>query len=416
MLAVSGDKGFNRYFWQVYNDTKTRPKDVFDRLDHFDSELERYGVREITEGCEKVESQEERVRDYASLLNSERWPKQTDWVVLEHDAECRILIEQLRGAGNIRVSNARFWFLTYDGKLPRFARRVPENGDPEPELPFCISPSALVQIIRALTPRTEDFETTVVDLLTSPFVGYRRAVDPAVVQEVIGRMDHFNDASPGTALAVLMDTAKVQEIEDAVSTADEDTVEEAVKTAYSTKAREMEEAVIASQERAAKAEQARDEAQARISEIEEEHARRRAADEQAQRERQTEWEREREALQDQIAKEGDARGSAESAADERIKKLEDKLADHDERRQRNRQIAIGVTLILVGMMIGLVPALVLFSGKWAIAGAAVAGLGIVLIGVRVILGPKLGGEFWMWLAAIAAIGGIAAVITATISH
>lgn len=196
MLRLSGEKGFNRFFWQVYSEKKTSPKDIFDRLEHFDSELDRFGVKVITEGCGKVEKQGERIRLYSSLLNSERWPEQREWVVLEHDAKCRLPVEQLRGDGNIRVSNARYWFLTYDGKLPRFASRVPDNGDAIPELPFCISPSAWVQIIRALTPRTDDFDRTVVDLLTSPFVGYRRAVDPAVLKEVVGRMDHFEDASP----------------------------------------------------------------------------------------------------------------------------------------------------------------------------------------------------------------------------
>ena len=139
------------------------------------------------------------VKLYASLVGAERWPYQREPVVLEHDAKCRLLVERLRGEGNLTISNARFWFLTYDTKLPRFAERVPDNGDEAPGLPFCISPSAWVQITRALTPRTEDFDRTVVDLLTSPFVGYRPGINSAVVQEVVGRMDHFEDASPEMA-------------------------------------------------------------------------------------------------------------------------------------------------------------------------------------------------------------------------
>jgi hypothetical protein len=135
-------------------------------------------------------------------------------------------------------------------------------------LPFCISPSAWIQIIRALTPRTEDFDRTVVDLLTSPFVGYRTAVEPSVVQEVVGRMDHLEDASPEMAIAVLTDTAKVSEIERAVSTEDEETVEEAVRVAYSTKAREMEDAVAASEQRVAKIETALREAEEPAANIE----------------------------------------------------------------------------------------------------------------------------------------------------
>lgn len=103
-------------------------------------------------------------------------------------------------------------------------------------------------------------------------------------------MDHFQDASAETALAVLTDTAKIHGIEEAVETEDEQTVEETVRAAYSAKAREMEEAVVASQQRAAKAEQARNEASASIVELEAEHARQREAAAYAECERQAEWE------------------------------------------------------------------------------------------------------------------------------
>ena len=83
-----------------------------------------------------MDQQDERVRDYSSLLNSERWPYQKEWIVLEHDAKCRLPVERLRGEGNLCVSNARYWLLIYDETLPRFAARVPESDDAVPELPF----------------------------------------------------------------------------------------------------------------------------------------------------------------------------------------------------------------------------------------------------------------------------------------
>ncbi len=359
MLRASGDKGFRRYFWESYTKTKARPKDVFDRLEHFETDLkQRYGINEIDEGCRRVEAQGERIQLYASLLNTERWPEQREWVVLEHDAKCRLLVEQLRGAGNIRVSNARFWFLTYDGKLPRFAMRVPDNGDPAPELPFCVSPSAWVQIIRALTPRTADFDRTAVDLLTSPFVGCRPAVNAAVVQEVIGRMDHFEDASPETALAVLTDTAKVTEIESAVATKDEETVEAAVGAAYSAKAREMEEAVAASEAWAAKAEEALAEAETRIAVVEDQRARDRQAADQKHREHQEVWEQERKELQEQIAQVEGARAGEAQAADERIRRLEEWRDKHSAKAWRNVRIASGGGLMIFGLALGFVLGLV----------------------------------------------------------
>jgi hypothetical protein len=416
MLRLSGDKGFNRFFWQAYNEKRTHPKDVFDRLEHFDSELEKYGIAVVTAGCAAIESQDEQVRLYASLLNSERWPEQREWVVLEHDAKCRLVVERLRGAGNVRVSNARYWFLTYDGKLPRFASRVPDNGDRVPELPFCISPSAWVQIIRALTPRTEDYDRTVVDLLTSPFVGYRRAVDPAVVREVIGRMDHFEDASPETALAVLTDTAKVRDIEHAVSAEDEETVELTIQAAYSAKAREMEAFAAASQQRAARAEEAQAEAEERLAAVEAARIRDQQAADDVHRQRQADWHTERAALHDQLAEARDARESAASMADERLLKLEDWREKHSKRQQHIIRILVGAGLIITGLAIALVLSLVVLNNKWAIAGAAVGGTGTLLVGVRILVPSRFRDEFWPWIGLLAACAAVAVTVAAASPH
>ncbi len=87
MIRTSGDKGFNRLFWQTYKDKKTQPKDVFDRLDHFDQELAGYGITEDKHGCTQIDQQEDRIKLYASLVGAVRWPYQKDPIVLEHDAK-----------------------------------------------------------------------------------------------------------------------------------------------------------------------------------------------------------------------------------------------------------------------------------------------------------------------------------------
>lgn len=427
MLRTSGDKGFNRLFWQIYKDKKTQPKDVFDRLDHFDKELAKYGIHEVPEGCARIEKQEDRIKQYASLVGAERWPYPKEFVVLEHDAKCRLLVEQLRGDGNLSLSNARYWFLTYDTKLPRFAKRVPDNGDQPPELPFCISPSAWVQIIRALTPRTEDFDRTVVDLLTSPFVGYRVAVNPAVVEEVIGRMDHFDDASPEMAIAVLTDSAAVSEIEDAVSTEDDDSVEESVMRAYSTKAREMEEAVAASEQRVAEMQTALAEAEAKAAEAEAERVRAReearAAEgrereeaESAQLHHQRDrdrWEEEKHSLQHQIAdmkRHRDTATEKADAAERRIQTMETRMDAVEEGRKRTRRIVGGILIMATGVALAVIAALLVFTNDWAIGGGIIAGAALVLLGLRIAVGKKLGGEIVVWASLLAALAAIVVAI------
>lgn len=411
MLQGSGDKGFDRFFWQTYNKSKTQPKDVFDRLEHFERELEKFGIREVREGCKAVEKQGERIKLYSSLLNSERWPLQKDWVVLEHDSKCRLLVERLRGEGNARFSNARMWFLTYDSILPRFAKRVPDNGDEVREPPFCVSPSAWVQIIRALTPRTEDFDRTVVDLLTSPFLGYRRAVDPAVVQEVIGRMDHYEDASPELAIEVLADTAKVGEIEQALKLGIDEKVEEVVRSAYSSKARELQEAAAEGAKKAAKASRERQEAASRAERADTHRQRERAEKEEVEerlREERESWKAEREGLADQAEE-------ASRTAEQTSQELREHKQQQANQRRRNRRVAAGVGVILLGILIAIVLPLTVIDGKWAITGVVVGGTAISLVGVRILAGSKWGGEIVLWGTLLVAIAAIA-VAVALASH
>ena len=402
MLLTSGDKGFNRLYWQAYNQNKTQPKDVFDRLEHFEAELERYGIKKLDAGCTAVDQQKERVRDYSSLLNSERWPYQKEWIVLEHDAKCRLLVERLRGDGNLRVSNARYWFLTYDATLPRFAARVPDNGDDTPELPFCVSPSAWVQIIRALTPRTADFDKTVVDLLTSPYVGYRTAVNPTVVQEVIGRMDHFEDASPELALTVLTDTAKVHEIENAVATKNGETVAAAVTAAYSTKAQEMEAAVAASVEQAAHAEKERRAAEALAEDREQALTRSKEEVEHTQREIAAA----RESLEAESRRSSAELERTVKERDDATNVLRAERQAAQDHRRRIRRVAIGLAVLIAGMAIVIAVPLAVVSGKSAIAGSVIGGIAVILLGTRIIAGRDWGGEIVTWGSLLVAVAAI----------
>jgi VIT1/CCC1 family predicted Fe2+/Mn2+ transporter len=392
MLQASGDKGFNRLFWQAYKDKKTQPKDVFDRLEHFEQELASYGVAETSEGCTRIEQQEDRIKLYASLVGAERWPYVKEPVVLEHDAKCRLLVERLRGDGNLTLSNARYWFLTYDNKLPRFAKRVPDNGDEVPEMPFCISPSAWVQIVRALTPRTDDFERTVVDLLTSPFVGYRRAVNPNVVQEVVGRMDHMEDASPEMAVAVLTDTAAITEIEKAVATGEEEVVEEKIRVVYNSKVREMQDALETNERRILEMQTALEAAEQRVETAR--GAEREGAEVELAQARDA-WEDEKATLKaDLSAVKHDRKAAGERAdqADKRIATMELRIEDDDARRKRARRIAAGLLLICLGVAVALVASLVIFSDAWAIGAGIVAGTVLSVLGARIAVGKAWGGE------------------------
>ena len=60
--------------------------------------------------------------------------------------------------------------------------------------------------------RTEDYEKTVVDLLTSPYLRYRGRISYGTVQEVVGLIDLFNGVTPELAAKVLLNGALLREV------------------------------------------------------------------------------------------------------------------------------------------------------------------------------------------------------------
>jgi hypothetical protein len=212
MVLAASEKGFDRAFWIAYRDKNMSRQDFFDRAAHFEHDLEKLGVTVVDNGCNRVEGRTEELAAYVSLLDHVGGPRWKETVVLEHDAKHRILIEQLRGDGHLEFRNARYWFLTQDSRLPVFARLSPDGRGEIEGLPFCMTSSAWAQIVRAFTPRTADWDQMVVDLLASPYVGWKRGVSLPAVLEVVARVDQYADTSVDLAWEVLADTAKMAEV------------------------------------------------------------------------------------------------------------------------------------------------------------------------------------------------------------
>jgi hypothetical protein len=331
--------------------------------------------------------------------------------VMEHDVKHRLLVERLRGDGHVRFSNARYWFLTQDSKLPRYASTT-LDGDPV-EMPFCVSTSAWAQVMGAFTPRTADYDQTIVDLLATPYVRYRGAINPRVVEEVVGRIDQFEGADASLASEVLADTALVRDIAQAES--DDDRLAK-IENAFVIKAQELrrhlEEAVAREAETRDAAAEAADDA-----ELEAAH---RALVEDALRQEREERERTEQELRDRVAEEAAARLRAENqaleatAAAER-ERQEREAAEHvlgdqiSELRRLLRWVAAGV-LIAIGLGVGIGPLVSgALSGAWAIVIALCSGALLVAAGLVMGLGAKHGGRVVAWL--VAAVGFVGTVYT-----
>jgi len=126
----------------------------------------------------------------------------------------RLLVRRLRGEGNRRFANAGFWFLTLDSSLPRYDSIARAGAA---ELPFCITNGVWLQVTRAFTPRTADFDQTLTDLMASPYVRYRGRIAYDTVREVVSRVELFSGATPDLAASVLFNTALLREVSHAQS-------------------------------------------------------------------------------------------------------------------------------------------------------------------------------------------------------
>lgn len=409
MVQVSGEKGYSLDFWRTFREFGTTPQDYFERVAHFEYEFPKLGIEIVDESCAKIDAQEQLVEDYAALLDRIlAYPRHED--VLRHDAKHRLLVERLRGDGNIRFSNARCWFLTQDTYLPRFAERMPDPDLPAPELPFCITPSAWLQVMRALTPRTEDYEQTVVDLLASPFVGYQRPVDQKAVREVVGRLEDQKDRSPELALAVLQDTALVHEI--AVARGPQQVAAE-VERAYSTKTRELQEQAAGAAQRASEEQAKREQAEERARMIErdrdDERARREGLEADMRREQEART-REQDELRQEIETARQESQGAIDAERRQREQLEARIAQTAQRRRKASAAAVAVAAAVAAILL-LVLGVV--SGTWGTVAVITGALTVISLAVRVGLGEKWGAEALGWVGAIAGIlGTVVAIVLA----
>lgn len=250
MAMKSGENAVTKAYWLKYRDSGIRPKDFFEYYQHVETLLEEHDVRVADEGCVAVDRNRDGIDAQLVVLERFLGGRDIGDVVKEHDVKHRLLIERLRGDGNIGFANARYWFLTRDSKLPRYAMATVDGS--AVNLPFCVSTSAWLQVIRAFTPRTDDFDQSLTDLLATPYLRYRGGpgVQSQVVDAVVARVDHYRGATPRLAAEVLADTALVERIS-AARTAEE-TVEQ-IELAFVAKSDELRHRAEAAERREADA-------------------------------------------------------------------------------------------------------------------------------------------------------------------
>lgn len=405
------EESFVSAYWRKYKESGVSPHDFFEFYAALETLLAEAGIKVVADGCKRVDKYRDAVDEQVLLLDRVLLREKAD-VVKRHDAKHRLLVENLRGAGNVRFSNARYWFLTQDSALPRYAQL--STADDKVGLPFCVSVSAWTQTVRALVPRTRDLDGALVDLLASPYIRYRGAISAQVVQEVVGRIDQYKDTNERFAAEVLMDAAFMRDVartEDPharTTKIDNAIVAKAgqlhVKLEAAT-AREIEqrEALRAVEAERVSGHRALVEAHEQIRELEE-RLRRQAETEQRLSSGLRMAERQRAETEQQAAE-------RVRVTDAEKRGLETQLAEHERRLDAYSAvgrwllagclIACGIALPAILVTVGVV------SGVWAVTAICVAAIGLVVLGLSIGFGLK---EFWRILGGAAILLGLIAAV------
>jgi hypothetical protein len=389
--------------------------------------LEAHGVGVVTEGCAAVNQNRKAIDQQLVLLDRFLGERDKDEAVKEHDVKHRLLIERLRGEGNVTFTNARYWFLTRDSKLPRYAMATVDSETVE--LPFCAGTSAWVQVMRAFTPRTEDFDKSLVELLATPYLRYRGGpgVSSRVVDAVIGRVDAYKGASPKLAAEVLADTALTESIAAAQTEADRDAQ---VEHAFIVKSEELRDRAQASEIREARLREQRQAAEEvarrsqselkalhdRLAALESESEEQRVARERQAEEQQLEEQKRRETEEAEraVVDEQERRAREEREA-------ERQTSMDDERKRRHvaeRRLAVGGAVTMTVLALAVCVAAFVSHVGVAILIAMLSAAALLLCGaVRLALGRERGPKVIAFLFGFSGIVGlIVSIVVAAAAH
>lgn len=160
------------------------PKDFLAKTDNIKDVLESYNIKEKTDYSKSIKGTKEFyeiVKKLKSLTNKEE-------SIAEHDAFHYLLILKLRereGADKTFSTN-KSWFITNDSSLGPFDREIRKS-----EIPFCIRPYQLRQILRPLFSRTDDFESVFIDFVSEPTSRAFPVISTDIAMKILSRITYF---------------------------------------------------------------------------------------------------------------------------------------------------------------------------------------------------------------------------------
>jgi len=181
-------------------------------------------------------------RDLLSELNQWHHSKKA-LAAVEHDAFMLRLVRKKRGEVQGSAGSVKYWFLTYDRRLAKFAVHQSIGTD----FPECMLADSWLQIARPFLPRTDDYDKSLASLLQHPLLYHDESAVPFDhMVQALHRLDRYEEV-PTTVLAgMLADSEFVRRLREAPSEADERELLE-LKLASIAKAAEEQAAKIAAE-------------------------------------------------------------------------------------------------------------------------------------------------------------------------
>jgi len=195
-------------YWRESSRTKISIDDFFSLYQRIEDLLKEHDIKISDTLCARIKDAPQLSEEISKLNLATDYIKFPE--VAEHDAFHRLLILKLRGKTPPKTFiDTKVWFLTCDTSLPNYDRIARKSRD---EIPFCILINQWIQIMRPLLPRTQEFDETFADLLTSPYLRTYGNLPPDIAQKILGRMAQFEQHSPELAVRVLTDRHLAKEL------------------------------------------------------------------------------------------------------------------------------------------------------------------------------------------------------------
>jgi len=203
---MSEEDSLTTAYWRAFAKTGITKEDFLERLRHSSDLLK---AKDIAVVDDHFIPSKKTLRAEKDLLNKSILTKKPENVA-EHDAYHSLLINHLRERAIKTNTSKRFWFLSWDFQLARYANRVRKIG----EAGFVYLPHQLVQMLRIYTERTADYDETFLELFTRPQIKSAQNVIPNdFAEKILTKISSFADLPEELAVKIMLDSGFIARIE-----------------------------------------------------------------------------------------------------------------------------------------------------------------------------------------------------------